>query len=79
MKTNTNTKSNYWTIDGCNDAFKTLDDAKYHCEIAYTEHERIKYLRNCEIIHVVNEEVVSSVTIKLTEDGKLSFGRIKKL
>lgn len=69
----------YWMIDGNNEPFPTLNAAKFHCWMGYTEKERIKYLCDNCIYHVVNEEVVSSVTISVNEKGVLGFSRPRKL
>lgn len=69
---------NYWQIDGDNNIFATLSDAKHHVWLAYTPNERKAYLRNTQITHVVNEEVVSTVKIKIDDNGKESYGRAIK-
>ena len=71
-------KNNIWTLDGTNEAFDTLKDAKWHVEIAYTPAERMKYLRNSSICHVVNDEVVSTVSVKIDNNGNFKFGRVEK-
>ena len=37
-------------IDGENNIFKTLSEAKYHIYIAYTKNERVKYLNEACIV-----------------------------
>ena len=71
-------KNNFWTLDGANEAFETLNDAKWHVEIAYTPAERMKYLRNARISHIVNGECVSTVAVKIDDNGNFKFGRIEK-
>lgn len=71
-------KNNYWTIDGINEVFESLKDAKWHVEIAFTNNERVKYLTNTSISHIVNDEVVSTVKINIDSDGNFKFGRIEK-
>jgi hypothetical protein len=71
-------KNNYWTIDGINEAFESLKDAKWHVEIAFTNNERVKWLTNTSISHIVNGEVVSTVKINIDSDGGFKFGRIEK-
>lgn len=71
--------NNYWSIEGDNYMYDTLSDAKYHCDIAYTPKERVKYLKGTYINHVVNGETFSCVEIKVDENGKLSFGKVEKI
>lgn len=71
-------KNNYWTIDGINEVFESLKDAKWHVEIAFTNNERVKYLTNAYISHIVNDEVVSNVKINIDSDGNFKFGRTEK-
>lgn len=72
-------KKNFWTIDGINEIFESLSDAKWHVEIAFTPSERMKYLRNTNINHIVNGECVSTVSVKINDNGKFGFGKIVKL
>lgn len=71
-------KANYYRIDGVNEMFKTLFDAKHHVYVAYTANERIKYLHGTSITHVVGDDVVSITPIKIDENGGYSFGRTVK-
>jgi len=66
----------YWVIDNENQHFETLTKAKWHCDVAYTPKERLMYLRNCLICHIVKDEVVSYVEIRVTDEGKLLFSRV---
>lgn len=68
----------YWQIDGDNNIFATLSDAKYHIWLAYTPDERKKYLRNTQITHVINEQIFSTVEIRISDSGKPSYGRVIK-
>lgn len=72
-------KKSFWTIDGINETFESLNDAKWHVEIAFTPGERMKYLRNTSISHIVNDERVSTVSVKIDDEGKFGFGRIVKI
>lgn len=71
-------RKNYWAIDGDNNIFDTLSEAKYHCDIAYTPKERIKYLNNTEIYQIKNNELYSTVTIHTDDEGNLSFSKPNK-
>ena len=71
-------RKNYWAIDGVNEYFNTLSDAKYHCEIAYTPNERLKYLDNSEIYQIKDGELHSTVTIHTDDEGNLSFSKPHK-
>ena len=65
----------YYQIDGDNNQFSTLSEAKNHVYVAYTENERLKYLQHCDICGVVNEEVVSITPIIINEAGGFRFGK----
>lgn len=71
-------KRNYYQIDGVNENFETLYDAKHHVNIAYTAKERIRELKGTYISHVRNEDVVSITPIYIDENGSYSFGRTVK-
>lgn len=65
-------------IDGENQYFDTLADAKYHVGMAYTAKERVKYLNGCYIVGVKNGEDFSATEIRVDENGNYSFGRTTK-
>ena len=65
----------YYSIDGDNNVFPTLREAKWHCSFAYTPRERVRYLQDTCITKVVKDEVVSYTRIKVSESGALSYGR----
>lgn len=66
----------YWFIDdgGCNEEFKTLSDAKNHFSF-YSKRNRIAS-NGVQILHIVDDDVVSSVEVRCTKDGVVSFGRV---
>lgn len=68
----------YYQIDGDNNTFRTLKAAKDHIWIAYTQNERLKYLRGTSITKVVNDEAVTVTPIIVTTDS-YSFGKTIKL
>lgn len=72
-------RNNYWQIDGDNNTFDTLSDAMWHIMIAYTPKERIKYLKNTSIIHVVNGEAVSACELRVDDEGRVSKSKTTKL
>ena len=67
-------KTTHYRIDGVNEMFRSLADAKHHISIAYTHRERRMYLRGCMICKIVNEEVVSMTPI-IVEDDSYKFGK----
>lgn len=72
------TKKNYFLIDGVNEEFETLNDAKHHIYIAYTPKERVKDLSGSSILHIINDEEASYTPIYVKKDGSYSFGRTIK-
>lgn len=68
----------YYRIDGVNEIFRTLKNAKYHVWVAYTQRERFEYLHDAYICKVVNDEVVTMTKINVTTDG-YSFSKTIKL
>lgn len=66
------TMRNYWIIDGDNNEFATLREAKSHIWLAYTDKER-QQLDGETITHVVNERAVGLVFIYVNGDGKATY------
>lgn len=64
----------FYRIDGYNEVFPRLADAKHHIWLAYTQSERKKYLRDTCIYKVVKDEIVSITPIIITDDS-YRFGR----
>ena len=63
-------------IDGENNVFQTLSEAKYHIYIAYTPKERVKYLNEACIVGFDKKDEYRSYTpIKIDEEGNYSFGK----
>lgn len=71
-------RRNYYQIDGVNEEFETLHDAKHHVYIAYTPEERIRELKGTYINHIRNDDVVSITPIYVDKKGSYSFGRTLK-
>ena len=71
-------KAVMYRIDGENETFSTLKDAKYHIWFAYTNNERIRYFGK-EPSYIVGidrkDEIVSITEIKVDDKGKESFGK----
>lgn len=65
-------------IDGCNESFATLSDAKWHCMVAYTDSERSRYLDGACIVHIEKGKVVSVVEV-IVSDGKVKFSKPTRL
>ena len=55
----------YWTIDGVNQVFRTLEDAKDYIAFNYTPQEVRKYLQYNDICHIVNGKWISYVRITI--------------
>lgn len=67
-----------YQIDGDSNVFRSLRAAKHHVWCAYTQEERLKYLRNTDIVKIVNDAVVTRTPIHVTTDG-YSFGKTIRL
>lgn len=67
-----------YRIDGENQVFDTLKDAKHHVWIAYTQQERIKYLMGGCIYGIRNDECVTTTAIIVGRDG-YRFGKTEKI
>lgn len=63
-----------YKIDGDNNAFRSLRSAKHHVWVAYTQEERMKYLRDSYISRIEKDNVVTMTPIIVTIDG-YSFGK----
>lgn len=71
-------ENNYWKIEGVNEIFRTLQDAKYHIYVGYTPQEVRKYLQYMDINHYVKGKCVSYVRITIKND-KPHYSTINKL
>lgn len=71
-------RKNYWLIDGAEEEFNTLSEAKHFCEREFNPKERIEYLNNTEIFQIKNDELYSTVTIHTDDKGNLSFSKPTK-
>lgn len=67
-----------YTIDGCNEMFLTLQEAKKHIWLAYTPKECIKELTDTYIVGWQGENVHSLTAIRVNEYGEISYGRTVK-
>lgn len=67
----------YYQIDGVNELFTTLKDAKFYVYVAYTDKERVS-LRDTCICKVVNGETSTVTPIIVSEEGKYKFGKTIK-
>lgn len=65
-------KKNYWMIDGCDERFDTLRDAKNHTTI-WTKKELEQY-EGAAIVHYVGEDIVSVCTLH-TRNGRPAFSK----
>lgn len=64
-----------YIIDGCNEMFLTLQEAKKHIWLAYTPKECIKELTDTCIVGWKGGEVHSLTAIRVNKNGKVSYGR----
>lgn len=62
-----------YTIDGCNEMFLTLQEAKKHIWLAYTPKECIKELTDTCIVGWKDGEVHSLTAIRVNKNGKVSY------
>jgi hypothetical protein len=71
-------KTNYWFIDGWEDRFNTLEEAKEHLSFSWNEKELEKDFSNGGFIyHYVNDESVGGVPFEF-KNGKLNFHKLVK-
>jgi hypothetical protein len=68
----------FYKIDGCDEVFRSLRNAKHHVWIAYTHSERFKELQNVDIIKYKDDVAVTKTPIIVTSDG-YSFGKTTRL
>lgn len=71
-------RNRYYQIDGVNELFATLKDAKYYIYVAFTDKERAKYLPTSKITKVVNGQAVTYTPVIVEDNGKYKFGRTIK-
>ena len=68
-----------YRIEGEEQEFFTLKDAKFHIYIAYTDDERVKMLNGSSIVKYINGEPKTETSIIVDGAGKYKFGKTKKL
>ena len=68
----------YYIIDGDNNTFDTLRDAKFHIDIAYTPQEQKKYLHGTYIVGMQGDREISQTKITVTDKG-VKYGMTEKL
>lgn len=68
----------YYIIDGDNNTFDTLRDAKFHIDIAYTPQEQKKYLHDTYIVGMQGDREISQTKITVTDKG-VKYGITEKL
>lgn len=66
-----------YQIDGDSNVFRSLRAAKHHVWCAYTQEERLKFLKDSFIVRIENDEVITKTPINVTTDG-YSFGKTIK-
>lgn len=72
-------KNTFYQIDGVNEVFNTLKNAKWHIYVAYTDKERAKYLPASSCIYkVVNGEVTTYTPFTVDDNGKYKFSKTVK-
>ena len=67
----------FYRIDGEEQKFRSLRNAKHHIWIAYTPKERLE-LNGSNIIKIKNDKIETITPIYVTEDG-YSFGKTIKI
>lgn len=71
-------RNTYYQIDGVNDLFATLKDAKFYVYVAYTDRERAKDLADANIWKIVDGETSTVTPIIVSDTGKYKFGKTVK-
>lgn len=67
----------FYRIDGEEQTFRSLRNAKHHIWIAYTQNERL-LLHGSNILKFKNDKIETMTPIYVTEDG-YSFGKTIKI
>ena len=65
-----------WRIDGVDEAFRTLEDAKGYIA-SYSEND-LRGLRDCNIAHFIGDDVTSIVHITINDKGDVRYSRPEK-
>ena len=68
----------YYQINGCDERFRTLRNAKHHVWISFTKEERYRELKGVDIIKFKDDVAVTKTPIFVTIDG-YSFGKTVRL
>ena len=71
-------KVTYYTIDGDNNTFKTLRDAKHHIYVAYTAREAVKYLTGATITKVSGDNILTITPVQVSDEGRVTYGKTRR-
>lgn len=70
-------KQNYYQVDGIDIEFKSLKEAKHHCEHEFNLEEKIKYLDGAEVYNIVKGELYQVYVIRVDEKGNIIINNIE--
>lgn len=68
-----------WYVAGFNDCYPSLAAAKAAIRDYFSPSERKRFLKYQFIYHDVGNETVSCVPIEVDDNGRVTFGRPRKL
>lgn len=68
----------FYQIEGDDNQFRSLRNAKHYVYLCYTHEERMKHLKDASIVQLINDKVVTKTPIIITTDG-YSFGKTIKI
>lgn len=74
-----NNINSYWVITNFLYHYPSLKSAKNDVLVGYKPSERIKYLRHQCIDHIVNNELKTSVKIRVDKKGNVTFSRPQRI
>ena len=71
-------KNNHYRIDGDNNVFNTLRDAKRHIYVAYTAREAVKYLTGATIMKISGDDIRTLTPINVSDEGRVTYGKTRR-
>lgn len=66
-------KKNYWMIDGCDERFDTLRDAKSHT--TFWTPKELKQYEGAAVMHYKNDEIIAVCTLH-AKNGRPMFSQV---
>ena len=66
----------YWLINGLDARHDTLEDVKRHIWAQYTNEDKMRFLNNDFILHIVDYKLRGLIHIKMKRNGAVKYTKV---